>query len=327
MSFFPNEPTPPNLRITKWGELDDDVKHEALLEMVNAILEKVGEGKVTDVSAADVKSLCGAVFKKFLPSGNWKGNVPAGVLRDLQDTIVHYEASEDDENPLVLLRSQDGFDEAALDWFDFLSQTSAKKELKRLSGSEVSQVHSLPTPQVRQLASPEEVFKATKAVESLMNLLQDEHDEYEHKVLPLKTSHKDNVRKIQKKLTEAEKHLNKCKFAAVEMLIRDAEVRRREESKRRREDDTEVRVEPPKKKQVQVQSPMDSQSKKVLKNLPIKFFNFLVKRGAISADAEVLNAVEVTDEELVKIRSLPDMTESLLNELENKYRVIVTPFL
>ena len=116
-----------NTRITKWGELLDEPKNEAILTMAEQILQEVGKDKVTDVSSSQVKTICGNVFKHFLPSGNWKGNVPNGVLKDLREQI-----DTSSEAAFVNLRNMDDYEDAANDWF------GEKAEVRKPSGLKVS---------------------------------------------------------------------------------------------------------------------------------------------------------------------------------------------
>jgi hypothetical protein len=117
-----------NTRITKWGELPSERKNEAILTMAEQILQEVGEDdKVTDVTASQVKTICGNVFKHFLPSGNWKGNVPNGVLKELREQI-----DTSSEATFVNLRNMDDYEDAANDWF------GGKAEVRQPSGLKVS---------------------------------------------------------------------------------------------------------------------------------------------------------------------------------------------
>ena len=61
----------------------------------------------------------------------------------------------------------------------------------------------------------------------------------------------------------------------------------------------------------------------ILKNLPVKFFSWLVKQKAINEDCEILNQVDINDEFLEKLHKL-GVTNATLNDLENKFKVIST---
>jgi hypothetical protein len=61
----------------------------------------------------------------------------------------------------------------------------------------------------------------------------------------------------------------------------------------------------------------------ILKNLPVKFFSWLVKQKAINEDCEILNEVDIDDEFLEKLHKL-GVTNATLNDLENKFKVIST---
>ena len=105
-------------RVTKWGELEEGRKREALMTMCEQIVDKVGDGSATDMSSQEVRNLCGQVFKNFLPAGNWKGNVPNGVLRDLSEAIHKANAGSKKDTPFITLRDLSGYDEACKDWFE-----------------------------------------------------------------------------------------------------------------------------------------------------------------------------------------------------------------
>jgi len=76
---------------------------------------------------------------------------------------------------------------------------------------------------------------------------------------------------------------------------------------------------PPTKKKV-------PDSTTVLKNLPQPFVNYLVRNGAINSDYENLKQINMSEDYVEKVRKL-GVTESILKDLENKFKVISTPSL
>ena len=61
-------------------------------------------------------------------------------------------------------------------------------------------------------------------------------------------------------------------------------------------------------------------------NLPQKFVNYLVKNGAINSDYDILKQIDMPESDVEKVRKL-GVDESILKDLENKFKVISTPSL
>jgi hypothetical protein len=58
-----------------------------------------------------------------------------------------------------------------------------------------------------------------------------------------------------------------------------------------------------------------------IRNLPPKFFAYLVRIGAIATDGNVLKQVQIKDDQLLKLRALGVNNQTLVT-LESKYKVI-----
>ncbi len=170
------------------------------------------------------------------------------------------------------------------------------------------------------------------AVNTAKKEIEDEEDDFERKIEPLKSAHKERMKTLKSNLISANEKLSRAKAAAVEVSVRDAtsSIKRNRDVKESEvggtlpaddfdglDDDDDAS--PPAKKKV-------PDSKTVLKNLPQKFVNYLVKNGAINSDYDILKQIDMPESDLEKVRKL-GVDESILKDLENKFKVISTPSL
>jgi hypothetical protein len=189
----------------------------------------------------------------------------------------------------------------------------------------------LPTPKVRDLANSG-MRLALMAVNTAKKEIEEEEDDFERKIEPLKYAHKERMKALKSNLISANEKLSRAKAAAVEVSVRDAtsSIKRNRDIKEPEIggtlpaednllDDGDDDAPPPPKKKV-----LDS--KTVLKNLPQKFVNYLVKNGAINTDYEILKQIDMPETDVEKVRKL-GVDESILKDLENKFKVISTPSL